>query len=75
VCERLGAWYGELYASCKQGNPADCDSISALRWPKAQTDAAGDTCKRGDLIGCRVANASRSALNPSVDKDTQFPLF
>jgi hypothetical protein len=75
VCERLGARYDELYASCKQGNPADCDSISTLTWPKAETDSAGDTCDRGDLIGCRVANASRSALNPSVDKDTQFPLF
>ena len=75
VCERLDARYGELYVSCKQGNPADCDSISTLTWPKAKTDAAGDTCQRGDLIGCRVANASRSAPNPSVDKNTQFPLF
>jgi len=75
VCERLSARYAELYASCKTGNPADCDSISSLIWPKAQTDAAGNTCERGDLVGCRVANASRSALNPSVDKNTQFPLF
>jgi hypothetical protein len=75
VCERLGARYGKLYASCKQGNPADCDSISMLTWPKAQTDAAGDTCKRGDLVGCRVANASGSALNLNIDKDAHFPMF
>jgi hypothetical protein len=75
VCERLGARYSELYESCKAGNPADCDSISTLTWPKAQTDSAGDTCNRGDVIGCRVANASNNALNPNVGKDTQFPLF
>jgi hypothetical protein len=75
VCERLGERYGEIYASCKQGNPTDCDLISTLMWPKAQTDSAGDTCKRGDPIGCRVANASNNALNPNVGKDAQFPLF
>jgi len=67
VCNRL-------YSSCKAGNPADCDSISLLTWPKSQTDSAGSTCQKGDAIGCRVANSSRSA-NLNVDKDAQFPLF
>jgi hypothetical protein len=75
VCHRLGARYAELYASCKAGNPADCDSISLLTWPKSQTDSAGNTCQKGDTIGCRVANSSRSALNMNVDKDARFPLF
>jgi hypothetical protein len=35
----------------------------------------GDTFKRGDPIGCRVANASNNALNLNVDKDAQFPMF
>jgi hypothetical protein len=75
ACERLGARYAKLYASCKQGNPGDCDSISMLTWPKTQTDSAESTCKRGDAIGCRVADANRSALNLNVAKDAQFPLF
>lgn len=75
VCERLGARYAELYASCKAGNPGDCDSISLLTWPKTQTDSAGNTCEHGDAIACRVANANRSALNLNVDKDAQFPMF
>jgi len=74
VCNRLGKRYAELYSSCKAGNPADCDSISLLTWPKSQTDSAGNTCQKGDAIGCRVANSSRSA-NLNVEKDAQFPLF
>src|SRR5229473_1408533 len=72
VCRRLGTRYAELYLSCKAGNPADCDSISTLTWPKSQTDSAGNTCQKGDTIGCRVANSSRSP-NLNVDKDAQFP--
>jgi len=75
VCERLGARYSELYASCKAGNPADCDSISTVTWPKAQAAAAESRCNSGDQIECRVANASKSALNLKVDKDAQFPMF
>ncbi len=75
VCERLSSRYAELYSSCKQGNPADCDSISVLPWPKTETDSAESTCQRGDAVGCRVANSSGSALNLNVNKDTQFPLF
>jgi len=75
VCDRLGARYAKLYSSCKAGNPGDCDSISMLTWPRTQTDSAGNTCKQGDAIACRVANSNRSALNLNVDKDAQFPLF
>lgn len=75
VCERLSSRYAQLYASCKQGNPGDCDSISLLPWPKTETDSAESTCQKGDAVGCRVANAGKSALNVNVDKNTQFPLF
>lgn len=75
VCKRLSVRYTELYASCKAGNPAECDSISLLTWPRSQTDSAGSTCQQGDAIGCRVANSSRSGLNVDVDKNAQFPIF
>lgn len=75
VCSRLQTRYVRLYASCKATNPADCDSLSLAPWPKAQTDAAGEQCQRGDAIACRVANSSSSAMKVNVDRNTQFPMF
>ena len=34
VCARLGDAYAKLYASCKAGSAADCESLSLSVWPK-----------------------------------------
>jgi hypothetical protein len=75
VCDRLGERYAKLYASCKQGNANDCESLSLSVWPKKQTDVADNACKSGDTIACRVINSSASALKVNVDKNAQFAMF
>jgi hypothetical protein len=75
VCDRLGDRYAKLYASCKQGNATDCESLSLSVWPKKQTDVADNACKSGDTIACRVVNSSASALKVNVNKNAQFAMF
>ncbi len=75
VCARLGDEYAKLYASCKAGSAADCESLSLSVWPKKQTDLAADACKGGDSIACRVASSSASAMKVNVNKNAQFAMF
>jgi len=75
VCDRLGDRYAKLYASCKQGNATDCESLSLSVWPKKQTDVADNACKSGDTIACRVVSSSASALKVNVNKNAQFAMF
>jgi len=75
VCDRLGDRYAKLYASCKQGNASDCESLSLSVWPKKQTEVADNACKGGDTIACRVVSSSASALKVNVNKNAQFAMF
>ena len=75
VCDRLGDRYAKLYASCKQGNANDCESLSLSVWPKKQTEIADNACKSGDTIACRVVSSSASALKVNVNKNAQFAMF
>jgi hypothetical protein len=75
VCDRLGNRYAKLYASCKQGNANDCESLSLSVWPKKQTEVADNACKSGDTIACRVVSSSASALKVNVNKNAQFAMF
>ena len=75
VCDRLGERYAKLYASCKQGNANDCESLSISVWPKKLTDVADNACKSGDSIACRVLSSSASAMKVNVNKNAQFAMF
>jgi hypothetical protein len=75
VCDRLGADYTKLYASCKAGSADDCEALSLSVWPKKQIDLASNACASGDGIACRVAGASASAMKVSVDKNARFATF
>ncbi|MGB0061241.1 hypothetical protein [Candidatus Binatus sp.] len=75
VCARLGDAYAKLYASCKAGSAADCESLSLSVWPKKQTDLADIACKSGNTIACRVVSSSASAMKVNVNRDAQFAMF
>lgn len=75
VCARLGDQYASLYASCKADHARDCDSLSTMVWPKAQTAQAEQACKNGDTIACRVVSSSASAMKVNIDKTAQFAMF
>ena len=75
VCARLNDEYTMLYASCREDHAADCDSLSSLVWPKAQTDLADKACKSGDSIACRVVSSSANTMKVNVDKNAQFAMF
>ena len=75
VCDRLGERNAKLYASCKQGDANDCESLSLSVWPKKQTEVADNACKSGDTIACRVVSSSASALKVNVNKNAQFAMF
>jgi hypothetical protein len=75
VCARLDADYAKLYSSCKSGAASDCELLSLSVWPKAQTAVAVTACENGDVIACRVASSSASAMKVNVNKNAQFATF
>ncbi len=60
ACSSAVARYNRIHAACQSKAQNGCDELTAAAWPNRLIATSEKTCKTGDAVACKVADAAHA---------------
>ena len=60
ACASAVARYNHFHTACQSTAQSGCDQLAAAAWPNRQIATCEKTCKTGDTLACKVADAAHT---------------